>query len=37
MTKVNIAEKFAKISEYWKPYIAGELNGQQVKLVKTKG
>ena len=25
MTKVNIADKFAKISEYWKPYIAAEL------------
>lgn len=35
--KVNIAEKFAKISEYYKPHIAGELNGQQVKLVKTNG
>src|SRR6202050_1131130 len=37
MHKVNIAEKFAKIAEYDKPHIAGELNGQQVKLVKTKG
>jgi len=37
MEKVNIAEKFAKISEYWKPYIAGELNGQLVKLDKLKG
>jgi mannose-6-phosphate isomerase-like protein (cupin superfamily) len=37
MTKVNIADKFAKISEYYKPHIAGELNGQMVKLVKTKG
>jgi mannose-6-phosphate isomerase-like protein (cupin superfamily) len=35
--KVNIAEKFSKISEYYKPHIAGELNGQMVKLVKTKG
>ena len=35
--KVNIAEKFAKISEYWKPYIAAELNGQHVKLDKLKG
>jgi mannose-6-phosphate isomerase-like protein (cupin superfamily) len=35
--KVNIADKFAKISEYYKPHIAGELNGQMVKLVKTKG
>jgi mannose-6-phosphate isomerase-like protein (cupin superfamily) len=35
--KVNIAEKFSKISEYWKPYIAAELNGQSVKLDKLKG
>jgi mannose-6-phosphate isomerase-like protein (cupin superfamily) len=34
MHKINIAEKFAKISEYYKPHIAGELNGQMVKLVK---
>jgi mannose-6-phosphate isomerase-like protein (cupin superfamily) len=37
MQKVNIAEKFSKISEYWKPYIAAELNGQYVKLDKIKG
>jgi mannose-6-phosphate isomerase-like protein (cupin superfamily) len=37
MDKVNIAEKFARISEQYKPRIAGELNGQQVKLVKFKG
>src|SRR5277367_3699774 len=37
MEKVNIAEKFAHITEYWKPYIAAELNGQQVKLDKLKG
>jgi mannose-6-phosphate isomerase-like protein (cupin superfamily) len=37
MPKVNLAEKFAKISEYWKPYIAAELNGQHVKLDKIKG
>jgi mannose-6-phosphate isomerase-like protein (cupin superfamily) len=37
MDKVNIAEKFSKISEYWKPYIAAELNGQHVKLDKLKG
>ena len=30
MDKVNIADKFAKISQYYKPHIAGELNGQQV-------
>ncbi|MGO9086434.1 MAG: cupin domain-containing protein [Candidatus Sulfotelmatobacter sp.] len=37
MHKVNVAEKFSKISEYWKPYIAAELNGQCVKLDKLKG
>lgn len=37
MDKVNVADKFAKISEYWKPYIAAELNGQHVKLDKLKG
>ena len=37
MQKINIAEKFSKISEYWKPYIAAELNGQHVKLDKIKG
>ena len=35
--KVNLIEKFAKIHEYWKPYIAGELNGQLVKLDKLMG
>ena len=35
--KVNLAEKFARITEYWKPYVAGELNGQLVKLDKLKG
>ena len=37
MEKVNFAQKFAQIHEYWKPYIAGELNGQLVKLDKLKG
>ena len=35
--KVNVAEKFKQIREYWKPYIAAELNGQYVKLDKLKG
>src|ERR1700732_2923948 len=34
MSKVNIAEKFAKITDYYKPRIAAELNGQHVKFVK---
>src|ERR1700741_4972961 len=37
MEKVNIKDKFSKITEFWKPYIAGELNGQLVKLDKLKG
>jgi len=37
MEKVNIADKFKQIKEYWKPYIVGELNGQLVKLDKLKG
>ncbi|MBI1782268.1 MAG: cupin domain-containing protein [Sphingobacteriales bacterium] len=37
MEKVNLKEKFALFNECWSPKIAGELNGQQVKLVKFKG
>jgi mannose-6-phosphate isomerase-like protein (cupin superfamily) len=35
--KVNLAEKFQKITDHWNPRIAGELNGQLVKLVKFQG
>jgi mannose-6-phosphate isomerase-like protein (cupin superfamily) len=37
MRKVNLAEKLALFSEHWSPKIAGELNGQQIKLVKFQG
>lgn len=37
MEKINLFEKFSQISDYWNPRIAGELNGQHVKLVKFKG
>lgn len=37
MEKVNLQEKFSLFSDHWKPRIAGELNGQQVKLVKLSG
>ena len=37
MEKVNLQDKFSLFSEYWKPKIAGELNGQQIKLVKLQG
>jgi mannose-6-phosphate isomerase-like protein (cupin superfamily) len=32
--KVNMEQEFAAFDERWKPKIAGELNGQYVKLVK---
>jgi mannose-6-phosphate isomerase-like protein (cupin superfamily) len=35
--KVNLLQKFEMFNEYWSPKIIGELNGQQVKLVKFKG
>jgi mannose-6-phosphate isomerase-like protein (cupin superfamily) len=37
MEKVNLAEKFAAFAEHWRPKIVGELNGQEVKLVKFQG
>ncbi|HWB25272.1 MAG TPA: cupin domain-containing protein [Chitinophagaceae bacterium] len=37
MDKVNTRQKLSMFSDYWSPKIAGELNGQQVKLVKFKG
>ncbi|MCP9752726.1 cupin domain-containing protein [Ferruginibacter sp. HRS2-29] len=37
MNKVNINEKFSLFTDLWSPKIAGELNGQHVKLVKVKG
>ncbi len=37
MDKVNIIQKLALFSAHWSPKIVGELNGQQVKLVKFKG
>lgn len=37
ITKVNLKEKFELIPDFWNPRIAGELNGQQVKLAKFEG
>lgn len=37
MDKVNLAAKLSQVKEYWSPKIVGELNGQQVKLVKFIG
>ncbi len=36
-TKINVAEKFERIREHWRPHVVGELNGQEVKLVKFQG
>ena len=37
MDKVNLREKLSQFGEPWSPKIVGELNGQQVKLVKFMG
>jgi mannose-6-phosphate isomerase-like protein (cupin superfamily) len=37
MDKINLSDKLSLFSDYWGPRIAGELNGQYVKLVKFKG
>ena len=37
MDKVSLAEKLGLINEHWRPKVIGELNGQEVKLVKFKG
>ena len=37
MEKVNLQEKFAAFAEHWRPKIVGELNGQEVKVVKFQG
>ena len=35
--KINLSEKLAQITEHWRPKVVGELNGQEVKLVKFQG
>ena len=37
MEKVTLASAFASIDERWDPHLAGELNGQAVKLAKAEG
>jgi mannose-6-phosphate isomerase-like protein (cupin superfamily) len=37
MTAASIEEKFSRITEYWRPKVVAELNGQEVKLVKFQG
>lgn len=35
--KINLSNAFGTITEHWSPRVAGDLNGQQVKLAKFKG
>jgi mannose-6-phosphate isomerase-like protein (cupin superfamily) len=37
LRKISLQEKFASFHDHWSPKIAGELNGQLVKLVKFQG
>jgi len=34
---VSLREKLSEFADHWRPRIVGELNGQQVKLVKLQG
>jgi mannose-6-phosphate isomerase-like protein (cupin superfamily) len=37
VTKINLADKFVRFQEHWKPKIIGEINESYLKLVKVKG
>lgn len=37
MTRVNLDEAFARFTDHRNPRIVGELNGQHVELVKSRG
>ncbi len=37
MEVVDLAQKLSRFSDHWRPRIVGELNGQEVKLVKFQG
>jgi len=34
---IDIAAKFAAFTEHWRPKVAAQLNGQDVRLVKVQG
>jgi len=36
-TAIDLAAKFGGFTEHWRPKIAAQLNGQDVRLVKTQG
>jgi len=35
--KVNLEDAFSRLTEYWNPHVAADLNGQHVRLAKLKG
>lgn len=37
MNVIRLADEFAKIGEFWKPRLAGEVNGTAIKLVRAHG
>ncbi len=37
MQPINLADKFAAFNDHWRPRIAAQLNGQDVRLVKVQG
>ena len=37
MSKVNLTDKFAQISDHWQPRLAGRVNDTDIRLVKIKG
>ncbi len=37
MENVNLTEAFASFDDHWSPRLAGELNGQAIKLAKAEG
>ena len=37
VTKINIAEKFARFTDQWSPKIVADLNDSHVKLAKVQG
>src|SRR6266702_3982952 len=37
MDKINLDEKFGRVTEHWRPKVIARLNGQEVKVVKVQG
>jgi mannose-6-phosphate isomerase-like protein (cupin superfamily) len=37
MDAIDLADKFLRISEHWRPKVVAEFNGQEVKLAKFQG